>query len=454
MRALLFALTAALLLGAPRTTTAAPEGARARPRGAEKKKAVVRPRGRRALSFDATIGTRVLYLVGGEVHVGNGKVIENAVIKIVGGRIDSVSGGGGGKAGIPADASVVDLAGKIVTPGLIAADTKIGLVEIGGESATRDDAREDTHPIHAGYDAASAINSVSSLFQVNAIEGVTSAAVSPSGALISGQVAWVDLVHGARDAVARPRVAVDATLARTYEGSRAAALAKLRETLADARFYRQRRAAYDRRQSRNLAAHPLDLAALQPVLDRRVPLTVTANRESDILAVLDLAQEFGIRVAILGGAQAWRVAGELAKADVIVIVHPSRNLPSSFDSMGARLDNAALLHRAGVRVGIAMLGEAHNLRNVTQEAGIAASYGLDREAALQAVTLNIADAYGMSDNYGSIEAGKVANLAVWDGDPLELSSVPTQVYIRGKAIPMASRQTFLRDRYMDLSSFR
>jgi len=286
------------------------------------------------------------------------------------------------------------------------------------------------------------------------MEGVTSAAVSPNGGLISGQVAWVDLVHGAKDAVARPRVAIDAALGQSYGGSRAATLAKLREVLTDARFYRQRRAAHDRRQSRDLAAHPLDLAALQPVLARRIPLTVSANRASDILALLEVARELRIRLAILGGAQAWRVAEELAKADVIVIIQPSRNLPSSFDSIGARLDNAALLHRAGVRVGIAMLGEAHNLRNVTQEAGIAVAYGLDREAALQAITLNIAEAYGMAEHYGSIEAGKVANIAVWETDPFELSNWPTQVYIRGKAVPMVSRQTLLRDRYMNLSSFR
>jgi imidazolonepropionase-like amidohydrolase len=399
-------------------------------------------------------GTHVLYLVGGEVHVGNGKVVEDAVIKIVGGRIESVGEGGADKAKIPADATVVDLKGKTVTPGLIAADSNIGLVEIRAESSTRDDVRKDPHPIHAGYDAASAINSVSALFQVCAVDGVTSAAVSPSGGMISGQVAWVDLVHGARDAVARPRVAVDASLGQSYGGSRAATLAKLREVLTDARFYRQRKAAHDRRQSRDLAAHPLDLTALQPVLARRIPLTVSANRDTDILALLEIAREFRIRIAILGGAQAWRVADELARADVIVIVQPTRNLPSGFDSMGARLDNAALLHRAGVRVGIATPGGAHNLRSITQEAGIAVAYGLDHEAALQAITLNIAEAYGMADHYGSIEAGKVANIAVWDGDPFELSNVPTQVYIRGKAVPMVSRQTLLRDRYMDLSSFR
>jgi imidazolonepropionase-like amidohydrolase len=450
MRALLLGLVAALPLSAA-PASAAPDASGTRTIEVKRKKKPAAKKARRQpLSFDANVAASVIYLVGGKVHVGNGKIIEDAVIKIAGGRIESVGESGSA----PGDATAVDLKGKIVTPGLIAADANIGLVEIRAESSTRDDVRKDPHPIHAGYDASSAVNSLSSLFQVNAIDGVTSAAVSPGGGLISGQVAWVDLVHGARDAVARPRVAIDAAIGQGYGGSRAATLAKLREVLSDARFYRQRKAAHDRRQSRDLAAHPLDLAALQPVLARRIPLTVSANRATDILALLEIAREFRIRIAILGGAQAWRVADELAKSDVVVIVQPTRNLPGSFDTIGARLDNAALLHRAGVRVGIAALGGAHNVRSVTQEAGIAVAYGLGHEAALQAVTLNIAEAYGMADHYGSIEAGKVANIAVWEEDPFELSSVPTQVYIRGKAVPMVSRQTLLRDRYMDLSSFR
>jgi imidazolonepropionase-like amidohydrolase len=136
-----------------------------------------------------------------------------------------------------------------------------------------------------------------------------------------------------------------------------------------------------------------------------------------------------------------------------VVVQPSSNLPGSLDQLGARLDNAALLHEAGVRVGIAVLGEAHNVRNVTQEAGIAVANGLPPAVALSAVTLELARIYGMDAHYGSLAPGKVANLVVWDGDPFELSRWPTQVWVRGRAIPMRSRQTLLRDRYRDLERF-
>ncbi|MBC8068963.1 MAG: amidohydrolase family protein, partial [Deltaproteobacteria bacterium] len=156
----------------------------------------------------------------------------------------------------------------------------------------------------------------------------------------------------------------------------------------------------------------------------------------------------GLRVVAIGGTQAWRIADELARAKIPVIVQPSQNLPGSLEDIGARIDNAALLAAAGVEVGIAVLGDAHNARNVTQEAGLAISYGLDPELALTAITLVPARAYGMDAHYGSIAAGKVANLVVWDGDPFELSQRPSAVWIRGRPIAMRSRQTELRDRYL------
>src|SRR5690606_35136248 len=152
----------------------------------------------------------------------------------------------------------------VITPGLIAVDTLLGLVEIDLESSTRDDARVTDHPVRAAYDASQAFNADSSLIQVQAIAGVTTAAVAPAGGLLSGQVAWVDLVHGDhRGALVKAGVAVDGSLGRSYGGSRAAALAKLREVLTDATVYRARKDAYERAQSRPFAAHPLDLQALQ-----------------------------------------------------------------------------------------------------------------------------------------------------------------------------------------------
>jgi len=394
-----------------------------------------------------------LALIGAEIHVGDGTVIKDGTVIVRGERIIAVGDASLGGA-LAADATRVDLRGKLLTPGFIAADSHLGLVEIGMEPGTRDDSGGEG-PIRASYDAASAIRARSSLVQVQAIEGITSAAVAPSGGLLSGQVAWVDLAYGKGEALpTRPRIAVGGGLGQVVDGSRAATLAKLRRVIDDARLYRKLRGAHERRQLRDLAAHPRDLEALFPVLDRKVPLTLRAQGESDIVAAIELAREEKLRLVIIGGTEAWRVRERLAQASVPVIVQPSENLPGSLDRLGARLDNAALLDAAGVEVGIAIFGEAHNLRNATQEAGIAVANGLPYEKALTGLSLTIARAYGLEADYGTVSAGKIANLVTWAGDPLELEHFAAQVYVRGAAIPMVSRQTLLRERYRDLEAIR
>ncbi len=354
-----------------------------------------------------------------------------------------------------AKAVSVDLQGKLVTPGLIAADTELGLVEIGAEDSTHDDARKDGDgAIKSGYDPASAINADSSVIPVQAIEGVTTAAVAPRGGLISGEVAWIDLLPGDHvNIVAAERVAIAVNFGRSFAGSRAASLSELRKAFEDADWYRKNQREFDRGQARELVAHPLDLRALWPVLDKTVPLIVRAHRASDLLALAKLGTELGIRVTVVGATEGWKVREQLATAGVVVVIQPTHNLPGNFDTLGARLDNAALLHEAGVTVAIAHF-DSHNARNITQEAGIAVANGLPADAALAAVTINVAKAYGMDHDYGTIAAGKVASLVVWDGaDPFELSTWAEQVYVRGRKLDMRSRQTELRDRYMDLSRF-
>ena len=399
------------------------------------------------------VRTGPVYLVGGELHIGDGTIIKDAVIAMDAGKF-TIVGGAEARGRLLDESTAIDLRGKVITPGLFAADTQLGLVEIDLEAATRDDGKDTEHPIRAAHDAASAIHAESGLIPIQAIEGVTSAAVAPTGGLVSGQVAVIDLVHGDhRGIVAQPRVAIAAHLGHAHAGSRAATLAKLREVLSDAKSYPARRQAYERAQSRELAAHPLDLEALQPLFKQQAVLTLSADRASDILAALDLAREFDLRLAIIGGAEAWKVADELARAKVPVIVEPTENIPGGFDSMGARLDNAALLHKAGAAVVLSAPGGTHNLRSLTQGAGIAVANGLPWEAALTAISLGAARAYGVERTHGSVAVGKVANLVVWSGDPFEFSSVPVQVYVRGALVRNTTRQTLLRDRYRDLEQF-
>jgi imidazolonepropionase-like amidohydrolase len=387
------------------------------------------------------------YLVGGELHVGNGKVLTDPLIEVRDGVIASVSSGAASD--VPSGAIVVDARGRWITPGLIAAGSDIGLVEIDAVESARANKRADEEPIRASYDPAPAIRSDSSVFPIQAIAGVTTAAVHPKGGVLSGQVTWIDLVNvDPVGAVVARRVAVSGTLNRTVGGSRAATLGLLGRTFSDAAYLERNRERYERRELlRDFSAHTRELEALAPVVAGDVPLIVEVNGASDIVAMLELANEFKIDLAIAGGAEAWRVAPELAAADVSVMLTPRANLPRAFDSLGARLDNAALLASAGVDI-VIVQRDPHNLRTLTQEAGIAVAYGLDWETALTAVSLGVARLYGMEESYGSVEQGKVANLVVWSGDPFELSSAAERVFIRGREVPRVSRQTLLRDRYL------
>lgn len=387
-----------------------------------------------------------VFITGGTVFTGDGDLLEQATIEVKGDQIVAVHTA---PVRVPEGARTIDATGKFITPGLIGVDTALGLLEIELEASTRDTARNDDTDIRAGFQPARAINADSSLIRIQATEGVTTAAVAPSGGLLSGQVAWIDLLQGDHTGIVREAsVAVDGSLGQQVAGNRAEALAALERAFVDAQLLRKKSAAYERNQLRELSAHPTDLEALYPVLDGAVPLTLRVQRASDILAALALAERLGLRLTVLGGAEAWKVRDALARAGVTVMVQPTSNLPQSFESLGARLENAALLHEAGVRVGIAVFGDSHNVRNARQEAGIAAAYGLPRDAALRAITHNLAVAYGKEDSDGALKGGRLANLVVWSGDPLELSSWPEAVFIRGREIPPVSRQTLLRDRYL------
>ena len=389
---------------------------------------------------------RHVFITGGTVFTGDGALLEKATVEVRGDKIVAVHTA---PVSAPEGARTIDATGKFITPGLIGVDTALGLMEIELEASTRDTARNDESDIRAGFNPARAINADSSLIRIQATEGVTTAAVAPSGGLISGQVAWIDLLQGDHAGIVRESsVAIDGSLGQQVAGNRAEALTALERAFTDAELLRKKSAAYERNQLRELSADPTDLEALYPVLDGEVPLTLRVQRASDILAALTVAERFKLRLTILGGAEAWKVREALAKAGVTVVVQPTSNLPQSFESLGARLENAALLHEAGVRVGIAVFGDSHNVRNARQEAGIAAAYGLPRDAALRAITHNLAVAYGKGDSDGALVAGRLANLVVWSGDPLELSSWPEAVLIRGREIPAVSRQTLLRDRYL------
>jgi imidazolonepropionase-like amidohydrolase len=171
-------------------------------------------------------------------------------------------------------------------------------------------------------------------------------------------------------------------------------------------------------------------------------------RAAEIRRAIAFAKRNGMKPVIAGGAEAWVVADELARAKVPVLLDALENLPYTFDGIGARLDNAALLNRAGVRIAFTQFNESHNARKVRQLAGNAVAHGLPKDAALAALTAQPAEIFGLSGERGRIARGQVADLVLWSGDPLEVTSAADQVWIGGRAVEMRSRQTELRARYL------
>jgi imidazolonepropionase-like amidohydrolase len=404
-----------------------------------------------ALAGAAPAVAETVALVGGKVvTLGAAGTLEKATVLIADCKIVAV----GRELAVPAGARVIDVGGKVVTPGLFDSVSQIGLVDVSLESSSRDTASSDPR-ITAAFDVADAFNPRSVLVAINRTEGLTRALVAPaSGSTpIAGLAAVFDL-GGAGDGPLKHPAALLVSLgeegAALAGGSRAAAMLRLREALEDARDFADHLDAWERGDRRSYALSRLDLAALAPVVSGDVPLAAVVDRASDIEAVLRLAADYRLRLVVVGGAEAWKVAPALARAGVPVVLNPLDNLPSRFESLGATLENAARLHRAGVTVAFST-GDAHNGRNLKQGAGNAVAYGLPWEEGLKAMTVNPARIWGIDATYGTLEAGKDADVVVWDGDPLELTTFAERVFIRGREMSMENRQTRLRDRYLDLS---
>ncbi len=390
-------------------------------------------------------------LVGGTVLPGEGDPIENATVVIREGRVVSVGAGAA-----PTGARVIDCAGTVITPGFVATQTELGLLELELEPSTADQAPEGTviDPVRASFAAIDGYNPLSTAIPVARRWGVTSVVSTPMGGLVSGTSAWMDLAGRTLDDVlVADRTALHASLSddavTAAGGARPAALNLLREVLEDARLFRTRGAAYDRRGLRELRVSRLDLERLAGALAGDYPVVIEAARQTDILRALAIGREYGLRVVIAGGQEAWMVAPQLAAANVPVIVRPMTNLPATFSQIHARYDNAAILHRAGVRV-IISAESAHGQRNLRQEAGNAIATGLPRDAALRALTVEPARAFGVDDTHGTIAPGRVANIVVWTGDPFELTTWARHVIIRGRELPTTTRQTLLFERYRRL----
>jgi imidazolonepropionase-like amidohydrolase len=408
-----------------------------------------------ALLFTSRAHAADLAIEHARIHTGDGKRIDDGTVVIRNETILAV--GPSAEVRVPEGARRLDARGTWVTPGLIDAEALTGTVEVTQEDSTDDsglDGRYDA--IRAAFSVVDGLNPRSVLIPVTRLEGVTTSVLVPRGGLVSGRQAVVHLLGDSVDEmVVRAPVAIYATASghgrAAAFGVRGGVMLRLRELFDDVRQYARRRQDFERNQMRKVGASRLDLEALIPVIEGKLPLVVEAHRASDIQALLRFAREQKIRLVLSGGQEAWMVARELASARVPVIVSALRDLPEAFESLGARLDNAALLARAGVSIAISPReSEGPFSRTVRIEAGNAVAHGLPWEAALTAVTRTPAEIFEVSAALGTLAPGRSADLVIWTGDPFEPLTRPRQVFIRGRDVPLRSRQTELRDRYRHL----
>jgi imidazolonepropionase-like amidohydrolase len=393
----------------------------------------------------------VLIHDGRVVTNGAAGTIQNGDVLIVDGRIAAV----GADIAAPAGARVVEAQGRYVTPGAFAAMSEIGLSEISGSGAPND-ASVSGDVIAAAADAGRAFNPEVTAVAVTRMEGVTRAAIAPSetATLFGGRGALVSL-SGDAESVFRPRafmvVELGETGAHRTGGSRAALWPAFDAALQDAREYPAR---YRSGQG-GAILDEIDAAALQPFARGQGLFLVHVESAADIRRLIAYKRANpSLRFAIHGGAEAWQVAAELAQAQIPVILDPLSNLPDHFERLSARVDNAVLLNRAGVQFAIAPMPgtvDAHQARLVLQLAGNAVANGLPWNAAFAAVTRGPAEIFGVGAQLGRLERNYLADVVIWDGDPLEVTSAPTQVFIQGVEEPLVSRQTRLRDRYNPLT---
>jgi hypothetical protein len=380
---------------------------------------------------------------GARVHTaGAAGTLEGADVLVADGRVAAVGTG----LTAPAGAKIVDAGGRPLTPGLFGGVTQFGLEEVSQEPSTFDAALDLRAPAwqhmwRPEFDVTPAFNARSIVLPVMRVEGVTWATIAPSASVILGQGSAVAL-DGRFDAALEGSRSLFVNWGSDAHdasgGSRAAQYMLFDQAIREVREPGTSGAA--------ALLLPEGRAVLKTYLaGGRVVFYV--QRASDIRAVVRYARARGMKPVIMGGAEAWVVARELADAGVPVILNPLANLPNDFDQLGARFDNAKLLHEAGVRIAFSQ-DDGFHLRKNRQLAGNAVAHGLPWEAGLAAITSRPAEIFGVGDSRGRIEKGQVADLVLWSGDPLEVTTVADEVWIGGIAADKRTRQTELLDRYL------
>ncbi|UNK78276.1 amidohydrolase family protein [Sphingopyxis granuli] len=410
-----------------------------------------------AVAAASPVAAQDIAITNAKLVVGDGSApIEGGTVVVRGGKV--VAAGAG--VAVPAGIEAVDAGGRYVTPGIVAAFSRVGLVEVDAVPGTNDRAAARTR-FSAGLDIAPALNPMGSPVAVNRAAGVTRAIVAPSGSsnLFAGQGAVVDLGDDMA-MVTRPRalqfVAFGEDGSAKAGGSRAATFLLFREQLLAARSYARNPAALAE-WGNDAMIQRADADALVRVIDGTTPLFVRVDRAADILNVLGLKSDFpALKLVLVGATEGWLVAPQIAAAKVPAILSPLSDLPDSFERLGATQSNAGRLKAAGIDVSVGVFDDddAHKMGYTTQYAGNLVALtrqpgasGLSWDQAFAAISSAPARAIGMDGAIGSLKPGRVGDVVIWDRDPLELGSRPTAIWIDGKRQSLTTRQDRLRDRY-------
>lgn len=406
-----------------------------------------------AIIFSPAVMAQTVAITGGKVIIGDGRApIEGGTVVMR----DGVIVAAGQNITVPADAAVIDASGKWVTPGIFAGFSRIGLVEISAVQQTNDSSANRSM-FSAGLDVATSIDPFRSPIAVNRASGVTRAVVAPSsgGSLFAGQGAIADLgddINPVTKAQAFQFAEMGERGSAIAGGSRSAAHILFKASLQEAQRYAVGNDTFDD----NLLTIQ-DAKALLPVINGTTRLLVHVEGANDILRVLDLKREFPkLQLVLVGASEGWRVADKIAAANVPVIASAVNDLPSGFETLAATQSNYGRMKRAGVELAIGMIDDrdAHQLRYTPQYAGnlvslnkVPRATGISWDEAFAAISYMPAKIMGMDATLGSLQSGRNADVVIWDGDPLELSTGVEAVYIDGKKQSLSNRQERLRERY-------
>ena len=402
-----------------------------------------------ALSFiSISAFSQTLVIKGGEIYTGLNQESFIGDILIEGDTILEVS-----TKPLKGDV-VVDASNKIITPGVIAPDTQIGILEIGAISETRD-GNSDIYSM--GFSVFDAINPNSTLIPWNRSNGVTSAITLPdfNWDPLSGMASFLLLdgslrVNGVRD------VALTGEIGALSSGSRAESLILLRDLLEFASILDEKDMASSKKISEAIEdfeiaelmdLQPRDVIALYNLLNNNLPLIIKTNRASDILKLIDIKKLYRLNLVLMSAQEATLVADEIAENNIPVIINPFDNIPDSFDELASNIRIASSLEKAGIKV---MFSESrtHNYHLIRQGAGNAVANGMSYTGAIMALTSNVAESFNIPER-GRLQKGMKADLVIWEGDPLEPSTFPSKVYINGNDMDLSTRSSRLTERYID-----